>query len=204
VSGDKHYHHHCMKCATCGDPLRGTYFTYMDKLICEKDYKDTQKTCSECGVTISGVYYTLDNEKIVCEADYKSQLGNCQKCGLVVEGRIMKVSGSLFHPDCFTCTVCQKSMVGVPFSLDDDKKIYCAEDYQRKHASICSACSQPILPRAGETSAPRLRAMGRDFHPACFKCQDCSLVLDSRIPGCECYPLGDTPLCGDCNRKRQS
>jgi len=118
--------------------------------------------------------------------------------------RIMKVSGSLFHPDCFTCTVCQKSMVGVPFSLDDDKKIYCAEDYQRKHASICSACSQPILPRAGETSAPRLRAMGRDFHPACFKCQDCSLVLDSRIPGCECYPLGDTPLCGDCNRKRQS
>jgi len=203
LSGNVHYHHHCMKCAVCGEGLRGTYFTYMDQLICEKDYRETQKQCSECGDMITGTYYTLDNDKIVCEADYRKQLGNCQKCGLVVEGRIMKVSGTLYHPDCFTCSVCQKSMVGVPFSLGEDKQIYCAEDYQKKHAAQCSACGEAILPKAGESSAPRLRALGKDFHPLCFKCQDCSLVLDSRVPGSECYPLGQVPLCGKCHRGRQ-
>ena len=28
-----------MKCSVCGDRLNGTYFTFLDKLICEKDYK---------------------------------------------------------------------------------------------------------------------------------------------------------------------
>jgi len=203
LSGDTHYHHHCMKCAVCEEGLRGTYFTYMDQLICEKCYRETQKQCSECGEMIGGTYYTLDNDKIVCEADYRKQLGNCQKCGLVVEGRIMKVSGMLFHPDCFTCSVCQKNMVGIPFSLGEDKQIYCAEDYQKKHAATCSACGEAILPKPGESSAPRLRALGKDFHPLCFKCQDCSVVLDSRVPGSECYPLGQVPLCGICHRGRQ-
>jgi len=203
LSGNTHYHHHCMKCAVCEEGLRGTYFTYMDQLICEKCYRETQKQCSECGEMIAGTYYTLDNDKIVCEADYRKQLGNCQKCGLVVEGRIMKVSGMLFHPDCFTCSVCQKNMVGIPFSLGEDKQIYCAEDYQKKHAATCSACGEAILPKPGESSAPRLRALGKDFHPLCFKCQDCSVVLDSRVPGSECYPLGQVPLCGICHRGRQ-
>ena len=30
---------------------------------------------------------------------------------------------------------------------------------------------QPILPKPGETAAARLRALGRDFHPECFKCE---------------------------------
>ena len=28
-----------MKCSVCEDRLNGTYFTFLDKLICEKDYK---------------------------------------------------------------------------------------------------------------------------------------------------------------------
>ena len=28
-----------MTCSVCGDRLNGTYFTFLDKLICEKDYK---------------------------------------------------------------------------------------------------------------------------------------------------------------------
>ena len=30
-----------MTCSVCGDRLNGTYFTFLDKLICEKDYKVT-------------------------------------------------------------------------------------------------------------------------------------------------------------------
>ena len=55
----------------CGESLQGTYFTFLDKLVCERDYKLVEKTCSECGCVISDVYYTLDSGKIVCERDYK-------------------------------------------------------------------------------------------------------------------------------------
>jgi len=203
MSKGKHFHQDCMKCSVCGEVLSGTYFTAMDKLICEKDYKETAKSCSDCGCEISGAYYTLDNEKVVCEADYKKMLGNCERCGKIVEGKILKVSGGFYHPDCFSCVVCKESLVGVPFSLDDDKLVYCSEDYKKKHAAQCSACRQPIVPAKGETSAPRLRALGRDFHPECFKCEDCGLVLDSRISGSECYPVDNKPLCAACCRKRQ-
>ena len=33
-----------MTCSVCGDRLNGTYFTFLDKLICEKDYKVTTTT----------------------------------------------------------------------------------------------------------------------------------------------------------------
>jgi hypothetical protein len=32
-------------------------------------------------------------------------LGNCERCGKVVKGKILKVSGGFYHPDCFTCVV---------------------------------------------------------------------------------------------------
>ena len=35
----------------------------------------------------------------------------------------------------------------------------------------CFCFRQPILPKQGETAAARLRALGRDFHPECFKCE---------------------------------
>merc|ERR1712106_1196636 len=204
ISKGKHFHQDCMKWSVCGDALRGTYFTFMDKLICEKDYKETQQTCSDCGCVIVGPYYTLDDDKVVCEKDYKKMLGNCERCGKVVEGKILKVSGGFYHPDCFTCVVCKESLVGVSFSLGDDKQTYCSEDYRKKHAVMCSACSEPIVPKKGETSAARLRALGRDFHPECFKCEDCGLVLDSRKPGSECYPVNNKPLCAQCSKNRQT
>jgi len=204
MSKGKHFHEECMKCSVCGEGLRGTYFTYMDKLICEKDYQETQQSCSECGTLITGPYYTLDDGKVVCEEDYRKLLGNCERCGKVVEGKILKVSEGFYHPDCFTCVVCKMNLVGVAFSRDDDKKVYCSDDYMKKHAVLCSACSEHIVPKKGETTAARIRALGRDFHPECFKCEDCGLVLDSRKPGSECYPVNNTPLCIECSKNRQT
>ena len=41
----------------------------------------------------------------------------------------------------------------------------------RKFAPRCYGCSKPIAPEIGETSAPRLTALGNDWHPDCFKCK---------------------------------
>merc|ERR1712038_473575 len=57
----------------------------------------------------------------------------------------------------------------------------------------------------GETTAQRLTALDRDWHPECFKCIDCEIILDSK-KGIKCYPTMEPkkePLCGDCNQKRR-
>merc|ERR1719378_1860768 len=87
-----------------------------------------------------------------------------------------------FHPQCFKCE-------GSQF---------------RKFAALCSVCTKPIVPKEGQTKAPRIRAMDKDFHPQCFKCEDCGKVLDSRIKGSECWPIRHHILCYKCYRRRQS
>jgi hypothetical protein len=42
-SNKKFYHPDCMKCYVCGETLRGSYFTYKNQPICEKDYKVKQQ-----------------------------------------------------------------------------------------------------------------------------------------------------------------
>ena len=93
----------------------------------------------------------------------------------------------------------------------------------RKKAPRCSFCKKPIVPKEGQKTAPRLRALGRDFHPQCFQCevrhetsnnvnggkfkfsfQDCGLVLDARVKGRECYPFKNHVYCYRCNRKKLS
>ena len=91
ISAGKYFHKKCMKvcvwhgnvyffiklsfkCSVCGNTLNGTYFTFLNKLICEKDYKLVQKSCAECHQPISDVYYTLDDGTVLCENDYKVNL----------------------------------------------------------------------------------------------------------------------------------
>ena len=57
----------------------------------------------------------------------------------------------------------------------------------RKFAPRCHGCGQPIGPKVGESSATRLTALDKDWHPECFKCKDCGLILNS-AEGKKCYP----------------
>ena len=41
----------------------------------------------------------------------------------------------------------------------------------RKFCSMCAVCHKSIVPKKGQTKVPRLRAMGKDFHLDCFKCE---------------------------------
>ena len=52
----------------------------------------------------------------------------------------------------------------------DLSKSYC-QDFTRKFAAHCSVCKHAIVPKEGQTKAPRIHALDRDFHPHCFKCE---------------------------------
>ena len=51
------------------------------------------------------------------------------------------------------------------------------QDYDRKFCSMCAGCNKAIVPRKGETRVQKLRALGKDFHLACFKCEVSNTVV---------------------------
>jgi len=63
VSNDKKFHPNCMKCNICDVPLDGVYYFSKEQVLCEKDYKASQKSCSVCEDKISGTCYTVEGEE---------------------------------------------------------------------------------------------------------------------------------------------
>eukprot|EP00095_Tigriopus_kingsejongensis_P007736 maker-scaffold200_size264178-snap-gene-1.16 protein:Tk07736 transcript:maker-scaffold200_size264178-snap-gene-1.16-mRNA-1 annotation:"lipoma-preferred partner homolog isoform x4" len=204
VSNDKPFHPECMKCFICGDSLRGQFLTFQDKPICERDYKLNAEKCSICGEAPMGKYFSLDGE-VRCEECHETENDKCLKCQEPVAGKVIKINcGSAYHPDCFACEVCKKSLVDQSFVSDDKHRIYCPEDWAKKKAAKCSFCKKAIVPKNGQKKASRLRALGKDYHPDCFQCEDCHLVLDSKDRFRQCYPYKNHILCYKCNRKKLS
>ena len=41
------------QCSVCGESLHGTYFTFLDKLVCEKDYKASNLTVTDLDIDVN-------------------------------------------------------------------------------------------------------------------------------------------------------
>jgi len=193
----KFYHPRCMKCYVCGEVLRDRYLTWKDQPICEKDFKKVGHACSVCSEVITGEVFCID-ETFYCETDFQALGGRgaCAGCGEEVTSQdSLSVGEVLFHHACLTCQVCHRNMEGKAVTLDNKNRVYCTQDYDRKFCSMCAGCNKAIVPRKGETRVQKLRALGKDFHLACFKCEDCGLVLVPGKPGKECWPIKHHLLC---------
>jgi len=202
------FHPKCMKCQTCGELIRGKYLTYKDLPICEEDFRRVGHVCSVCDELILDSVYTIEGVEL-CEKDYQELLSSwpCSTCGEKIssEGHNALMVGDVrFHRECLVCIVCGRSMEGLTVTLDKENKVYCTEDYNQKFGIVCSTCKKPIMPKKGQVKAPRIRALGKDFHISCFKCEDCGLILDTGVKGRECWPIRKHTLCYRCFRRRQS
>ncbi|XP_035696607.1 thyroid receptor-interacting protein 6-like isoform X3 [Branchiostoma floridae] len=169
----------------------------MDKVFHVKCF-----TCTTCGGRLSGKpFYAMENHPY-CEECYINSLEKCSVCSKPIMERILRATGKPYHPACFTCVVCGKSLDGIPFTVDATNQIHCIEDFHKKFAPRCSVCHEPIMPEPGQEETIRIVAMDRSFHVGCYKCEDCGMVLSSEADGRGCYPLDDHILCRDCNAKR--
>lgn len=159
-------------------------------------------TCSQCALNLQGKpFYTLEG-KPYCEYDYLQTLEKCSVCMNPILERILRATGKPYHPQCFTCVVCKKSLDGIPFTVDATNQNYCIDDFHKKFAPCCCVCKEPIMPEPGETETVRVVALDRSFHFECYKCEDCGLLLSSEAEGRGCYPLDDHVLCKSCNAQR--
>ncbi|CAJ0581766.1 unnamed protein product, partial [Mesorhabditis spiculigera] len=158
--------------------------------------------CKKCGNQLAGSsFYNVDNEPL-CEQDYQASLDRCTKCGLPIADRLLRACGGTFHTQCFTCSVCEVCLDGVPFTVDPDNHVHCVPCYHQRYAPRCAVCTTPIVPREGEKESVRVVAMEKSFHPECYRCEDCGLQLSSKIEGQGCYPIDQHLLCRTCNSNR--
>eukprot|EP00823_Brevimastigomonas_motovehiculus_P006944 TRINITY_DN5969_c0_g1_i1.p1 TRINITY_DN5969_c0_g1~~TRINITY_DN5969_c0_g1_i1.p1 ORF type:complete len:296 (+),score=61.71 TRINITY_DN5969_c0_g1_i1:148-1035(+) len=91
--------------------------------------------CAYCRTSLGGQpYYTRDNEPY-CEHDFKALFGfRCAGCkDIFVGGQYMTLGAKKlrYHPKCFVCSVCKKSLQGQAFIVDD-YTVYCSDDYEKR------------------------------------------------------------------------
>ncbi|NXM51875.1 LPP protein, partial [Illadopsis cleaveri] len=186
------------RCARCGENVvgEGTGCTAMDQVFHVECF-----TCIMCSNKLRGQPFYAVEKKAYCEPCYINTLEQCSVCAKPIMERILRATGKAYHPHCFTCVMCHRSLDGIPFTVDAGGNIHCIEDFHKKFAPRCSVCKEPIMPAPGQEETVRIVALDRDFHVQCYRCEDCGGLL-SEGDNQGCYPLDGHILCKTCNSAR--
>ncbi|XP_073651879.1 Wilms tumor protein 1-interacting protein isoform X3 [Tursiops truncatus] len=148
---------------------------------------------------------TRELERALEARTARDYFGICIKCGLGIYGarQACQAMGSLYHTDCFTCNSCGRRLRGKAF-YNVGEKVYCQEDFLEADAgwaastpvshNILDPVSPPSTPGSSkrltsvacvDTSSWRcasrpqiLQALGKSYHPGCFRCSVCNECLD--------------------------
>lgn len=186
------------RCARCGENVvgEGTGCTAMDQVFHVDCF-----TCITCNSKLRGQPFYAVEKKAYCEPCYINTLERCNVCSKPIMERILRATGKAYHPHCFTCVMCHRSLDGIPFTVDAGGLIHCIEDFHKKFAPRCSVCKEPIMPAPGQEETVRIVALDRDFHVQCYRCEDCGGLL-SEGDNQGCYPLDGHILCKTCNSAR--
>lgn len=102
----------------------------------------------------------------------------------------MKVLQDTWHNACFQCSVCCDHLTN--WYYEKDGKLYCRKHYWEKFGELCHGCALLM-------TGPAMVAGEHKYHPECFVCLSCKVVIEDR----DTYALVERSklYCGKCYKQ---
>lgn len=102
----------------------------------------------------------------------EAEIHACAGCGKPISGTAVVALESAWHPGCFRCTGCGRSIGQGPFRVHEAVP-YHEECYHRRFSPRCFSCGTPVTRRA-------VNALGKTWHREHFLCAQCRAPFDGR------------------------
>ncbi|KAK0416659.1 hypothetical protein QR680_012614 [Steinernema hermaphroditum] len=169
-------------CASCGKPIIGQVVIALGKMWHPEHY-----VCCQCGEELGHRNFFERGGKAYCEDDYHNMFSpRCGYCSGPIKDRCISALGKTFHPEHFVCAECGHEFGDEGFHEKarplphkppvystplQDGRAYCKNDYFALFAPKCHGCRNTIRMNF-------ITALGTQWHPECFVCQDCRRPFD--------------------------